>query len=144
MDLLSTLPKATEFDLIKTEHPKGKKDVKGNMVMVTGYKLGDTVHSSNEVISCKVDGDVYRWLKYDLDSKQIDTIKTIKGKATFTKIALVAFDLRKRLINASKNGGINRQEVDVAKLLDFVSEQVGEGVDALIGKTKSEPNVPEF
>jgi hypothetical protein len=144
MDLLSTLPKAEDFELVKVDNPKGIKDPDGSIVQVTGYKLGKAIHTSNEVISCKGDNTTYRWLKDNLNDKQIDAVKSIKGKATFTKIALVAFDLRKRLVNASRNGGINRDDTDVAKLLDFVSVQVSEGVDALIGKTKSEPAIPKF
>jgi hypothetical protein len=130
-----TLPKAKALNPIKTEDS-------------TAYQLGTgkkaVIYKSSDVITLKVDGKVQRWLKDDFTDEQMDTIKILKAKATYTKIALVAKDLKKRLVNASRNGNIKREDTDTAKLIDFCEGQLRDGIDALLDNTKESEGIPTF
>lgn len=135
-EMLKSLPKPKAIKPTKTDEG-------------TGYLLGKKVLKSGEVKSITLrDKDneviVLRWLTADLDSTQKTTLRIAKEKALFAKIAVDVVKMKRRMCNAAKNSGIKMIDADVSKLTDFIHDQMGEGISALLKKSEPESAIPNF
>jgi hypothetical protein len=158
MNLFDTLPEARAFETIKTNHPQGKvhdkdsNDVKlgkanvGDIVVVTGYKLGNELYYSGDIVTLKVGKTTSRWLKDDLDETQHENLKILKSKEQgLPKVCRLAAELGKAMKALSINSGMTVLERDRDICLNFVLAHVGEGKDAMMKVRKNKKVIiPDF